>query len=98
MVLFTFVIAVVAFGTGMYVQWRYDGGLKEQLDWHEVRGEVGDLGELSSLEDQVRTLNRRIAGLLASPGAYLRARRLLGPLELERDDLVAELELIETTN
>lgn len=98
MVMFTFVVAVVAFGTGMYVQWRYDGSLKEQLHWHEVRGEVGDLGELGNLEDQVRTLNRRIAGLLASPGAYLRARRLLGPLELEREELIKELELIETTN
>lgn len=97
MVVFTFVI-IVAFGTGMYVQWRHDGKLKEQLHWHEVRSEVGDLGELSSLEDQVNTLQRRIAGLLASPGAYLRARRLLGPLELERDELVKELELIESTN
>ena len=78
----------------LVVQRRVRSTLADELHYAQVAMQsVGDL----CLEKEVRRLRRRLAGLLASPGFYLRARRLLGPLELDTTDLTAELELIEAT-
>lgn len=91
--LYNLLLAATAFGAGaMLVRHRGVQPLREQLHYYEVRDGVGDL----SLEGEVRQLRRRITGLLNSPSLYLRARRLLGTLDLPPEELTAELELIET--
>jgi hypothetical protein len=62
--------------------------LNDQLGYARVRRGVGDVNEL-------QRLRRRLDGLLRSPRFYLRARRMVAPLETTVDDLLAELELIE---
>lgn len=90
----TLLLVVLAFGSGaLLVRHRGVQPLREQLHYYQERDGVGDL----SLEGEVRQLRRRITGLLNSPGTYLRARRLMGTLDLTPEELTAELELIEIT-
>lgn len=66
-----------------------------QLDscyWEEVRGVgVGDM----TYEHQVAVLRRRIAGLLASPRLYLRARRMVAPFDPVPREITEELERLD---
>lgn len=83
--------AITAGATYALQELRY-GHLKDQM--HYLRQRRDQIGDLSLLEEADK-LRRRIAGLLASPKMYLRARRMLGPLDLDRDEITAELEIIE---
>lgn len=85
----------LGFAGGVLSQRRIRRVLVDKLHYAEVAVQgVGDI----CMDREVRRLRRRLAGLLASPGFYLRARRMLGPLELEMDELTAELELLETAD
>lgn len=80
--------------------------VQEELDYYTLRDAVGDVTSVSGIltdnttgttdTSEAEVLRRRLAGLLASPRLYLRARRIVAPLTLDRDELTAELELIET--
>lgn len=84
----------LAFAAGVCLQrWR-TSMLCERLHYLDERVGAGDIIAISQLEDELHQTQRRVAGLLASPRLYLRARRLLGPLELDREDLTAELVLL----
>lgn len=84
-----------SFGAAFLLQELRYGDVREQLHYMLQRVDgVGDM-RISAEADKLR---RRIAGLLASPKMYLRARRLLGPLDLDRDEITAELEIIESVS
>lgn len=86
-------VGMVSFAVAFMLQERRYGDLKEQLHYLlQRRDGIGDMNLLNEADK----LRRRIAGLLASPRMYLRARRILGPLDLNRDEITAELEIIES--
>lgn len=84
-----------SFGVAFLLQERRYGDVREQL--HYMLQRVDGVGDMS-ISAEADKLRRRIAGLLASPKMYLRARRLLGPLDLDRDEITAELEIIESVS
>lgn len=66
--------------------------LEDQLAYLEKRGDrTGDL----SLERELEVTRRRLAGLLANPSVYERARRVMGPMtDLRPGELTEELAAI----
>lgn len=84
---------------GFWLGYRYALSRLDELDLErQHQGAVGDFLLDLRLEHQAEKLRRQLAGLLASPRLYLRARKLLAPVTpLEREDITAELELREIT-
>lgn len=84
---------------GFWLGYRYALARLDELDLErQHEGSVGDYLLDVRLERQAEKLRRQLAGLLASPRLYLRARKLLAPVTpLEQEDITAELELREVT-
>jgi hypothetical protein len=85
-------------GMVIYRQRAEKRELREAMEYVEIRldteSPVGNLELFDSLQKSVHTLNRRLVRLLDSPKLYLRARRVVGTLDLSDEELTAELEVI----
>ncbi len=71
----------------------------ESVSYYETRFDnnedpTGNLELFNTLEWRVHVLNRRLVNLLQSPKLYLRARRIHGVLDMELEELTAELEIV----
>jgi hypothetical protein len=94
------IILAVIFSSSLITnvqQWRINVGLREQVSWLETRFDDSHTSNwymFHKLEKQVSLLNRRIINLIESPKTYLRARRIVGTLELPVDEIIAEIELM----
>ncbi len=80
-----------------YELWQWTNRLRENVSWYEVRFEERlecNWYMFHKLEKQVRRLNQRLVNLIDSPKTYLRARRIMGTLDLPVDEIIAEIELM----
>lgn len=83
---------LVGLSIGSISQHRRNTIKMDALYWMEQRAAgVGDF----TLEQEVRQLRRRLAGLLASPKVYLRAHRIATSLSDEPAEITEELEVIK---
>jgi hypothetical protein len=86
-------VGSATFIAGLLVQERrWNIKLDEMFWFKQYSGGVGDF----TLEQEVRMLRRRLAGLLANPAMYIRAHRITASLGADEPrKITEELEVIE---
>lgn len=89
---------LIVFGLVIHRLHRRRFELCEEMGYEKFRpgqdGPIGNLQYVEALEQKVHQQNRRLARLIESPKLYLRARRVIGVLDLGSEEFTAELDIL----